>query len=165
MKSESPFEGMIAGLTSKHGGNVCDRGIVAISGSIYNDSASNAARNAADLTNTSNYFNSKCESNQWLCYDFKNRKVRLTHYSIHPHSSSYCLRSWIVEGSLDGSKWFVLDRRENNDEMTSSHPIGIFTVSQSDESRFIRLRQLGKNAGGNDHLTLYAFELFGQLIE
>jgi hypothetical protein len=49
--------------------------------------------------------------------------------------------------------------------MTSAHPIGIFTVSQSDKSRFIRLRQTGKNARGDDYLILYAFELFGQLIE
>jgi hypothetical protein len=91
--------------------------------------------------------------------------VRLTHYSIHPHSSNWYLRSWIVEGSLDGSKWLVIDRRDNNNEMTSTHPIGTFTVSQSTESRFIRLRQTGKNARGNDYLTIYAFELFGQLME
>jgi hypothetical protein len=49
--------------------------------------------------------------------------------------------------------------------MTSAHLIGIFTVSQSDESRFIRLRQIGKNAMGDDCLILHAFELFGQWIE
>jgi hypothetical protein len=117
------------------------------------------------LTNTSNDFNSRNEANQWFCYDFKNRKVRLTHYSIHPHSNNPYLHSWIVEGSSDGSNWSVLDRRENNDQMTSAHPIGTFIVSQSNESRFIRLRQIGKNTQGNDYLVLYAFELFGQLIE
>jgi hypothetical protein len=120
---------------------------------------------AADLTNTSNYFQSKNESNQWLCYDFKNRKVRRTHYSIHPHSNNLYLRSWIVEGLLDGSNWSVLDRCVNNDEMTSAHPIGIFTVSQSNESRFLRLRQIGNNARGDDYLILYALEFFGKLIE
>jgi hypothetical protein len=59
MKSESPLEGIIAGLTAEHGGNVSDRGIVAISGSIHSESSSYAARNATDLTNTSNYFHSK----------------------------------------------------------------------------------------------------------
>jgi hypothetical protein len=49
--------------------------------------------------------------------------------------------------------------------MTSAHSIGIFTVSQSDESRFLRLRQIGKNAQGNDLLIPHAFELFGQLTE
>jgi hypothetical protein len=91
--------------------------------------------------------------------------VRLTHYSIPPHSNDYYLRSWIVEGSLDGSNWLILDRHENNDEMTSAHPIGIFTVSQSYKSRVIRLHQIGQNAEGNDYLILYAYELFGQLIE
>jgi hypothetical protein len=91
--------------------------------------------------------------------------VRPTHYSSHPHSSNLYVHSWIVEGSLDDSNWSILDRRENNDEMTSAHPIGTFTVSHSDESRFLQLRQIGKNAAGNDCLVLYAFELFGQLIE
>jgi hypothetical protein len=161
MKSESPFDDIIAGLTAEHGGNVSNQSIVAISSSIYSESPTYAARNAADLTNTSNHFHSKNEANQWLCYDFKNRKVRLAHYSIHPYSGNYCLRSWIVESSLDGSNWSILDRRENNDEMTSAHSIGIFTVSQSNESRFIRLRQIGKNAQGDDLLVLYACELFG----
>jgi hypothetical protein len=75
MKSESPLDGIIASLTTEHGGNVSDRGIVAISGSVYSESPGNAARNAADLTNTSNYFKSKGEANQWLCHDFENRKV------------------------------------------------------------------------------------------
>jgi hypothetical protein len=91
--------------------------------------------------------------------------VRLTHYSIHPHSDNHYFRSWIVEGSLDGWKWFVLDRRDKNDEMTSARPIETFTVSQSNETRFIRLRQIAKSAYGQNWLILYAFELYGQLLE
>jgi hypothetical protein len=91
--------------------------------------------------------------------------VRLTHYSFHPHSNNAYLRSWIVEGSLDGSNWSVLDRRENNDEVSSTHPIGTFTISQSNESRFLRFHQIGTNDDGSDWLILYPFELFGQLIE
>jgi hypothetical protein len=75
MKSESPLVGIIASLASEHGGNVSDRGIVAIAGSINNESLTNGMRNADDLTNTSNYFQSKNEANQWLCYDFKHGKV------------------------------------------------------------------------------------------
>jgi hypothetical protein len=131
----------------------------------FRESPSHAARNVANLTNTSNIFHSKNEPNQWICYDFKNRKVRLPNYSIHLYSGHFYLRSWIVEESLNCSKWFFLDCHQNNNEMTSTHPIGTFTVSQSNESRFIRLRQIGKNASGNDYLILDAFELFGQLIE
>jgi hypothetical protein len=75
IKSESPLDGIITGLIAEHGGNVSDQGIVTISGSSDSESLGYAARNAADLTNTSNYFHSKNEANQWLCYDFRNRKV------------------------------------------------------------------------------------------
>jgi hypothetical protein len=49
---------------------------------------------------------------------------------------------------LEAGTSFVLDHREKKDEMTSAHPIGIFTTSQFDESRLIRLRQIRKNARG-----------------
>jgi hypothetical protein len=141
-------------------GNVSDQDIVAISGSIDDDSSNSAVRNAIDLTNTSHYFHLKGELNQWLCSDVKNRKVQLTHSPIHP-SSGNLLRSWLVEGSLDGSRWFVVDCRANNNRMISAHPIGTVTVSQSIESRFIRLRQIGKTSRGDD----FPFLLFRLLLK
>jgi hypothetical protein len=141
---------------------VHDRGIVDISAkSVY--SSSYLGRNAADLQSTT-LFQSLDEPDQWLCYDFKNRRVMPTHYSIHGYSNHY-LRSWTFEGSVDGSSWFSLDDQKGNSTTNSNHPIGTFSVVKSAECRFIRLRQTGKNACGNDYLLLYAFEIFGQLFE
>jgi hypothetical protein len=139
---------------------------VSVSGPASSSSPGYAARNAADMANLS-YFNSKNEVNPWICYDFKDRRVRPTHYSIYPHSSNYYLRSWALEGSLDNLNWIELDRRDDNTEMDSNHPIGTFPVARSNivEYQSIRLRQTGKNANMNYHLTLYAFELFGYLTE
>jgi hypothetical protein len=105
------------------------------------------------------------EPNQWLCYDFKDRKVRPTRYSIHAHSSGYYLRSWIFEGSMDGSRWTELDCHTNDQTTNSNHPIGTFPVSQHFECQFVRLRQTGVCAEGNHHLILFAMEIFGDLIE
>jgi hypothetical protein len=79
-QSCNPLSGIIAYLTSQHDGNVSDRGIVNVSGSTI--CSSNVAKNAVDLLPTC-YFNSMNEPNQWLCYDFRDRKVRPKHYSIH----------------------------------------------------------------------------------
>jgi hypothetical protein len=140
---------------------VHDRGIVDISSS---STASSHAKNAADLQSTS-FFHSENAAGQWLCYDFKDRRVIPTHYSIHAHSSNYYLRSWVLEGSVDGSSWVCLDDQKDNSTTNSGHPIGTFAVSVRSEWRFLRLRQTGKNANRNDNLTLFAFEIFGQLIE
>jgi hypothetical protein len=159
---DGSLEGIISHLTQKYGGNVDERGIVSVSGSTVNGSYH--PRHAVDLQTTT-CFQSTNAPNQWLCYDFKNRKVQPTHYSISAHTSSYYLRSWIFEGSLDESNWNELDRHENDSTTNNDHKIGTFTVSVRDEYRYLRLRQTGKNASGNDHLILCAFEVFGRLIE
>jgi hypothetical protein len=159
---DGSLDGIISHLTREQGGNVHDRGIVDISSKSVDYSY--VPKLAADLQST-NYFQSVNESDQWLCYDFKDRRVKPTHYSIHAHSNNWYLRSWVFEGSNDCSSWTVLDEQKNNSTTNSSHPIGTFSVLRSSECRFIRVRQTGKNAQGNDYLILFAFEIFGQLIE
>jgi hypothetical protein len=95
--SDGSEEGIISDLTPKHGWNVADRGIVAVSSSSYLPSC--IARHAVDFR-LKTYLRSDNPPNQWLCYDFKDRKVEPTHYSIHAHS-------WIChdfEGSLEVPK-------------------------------------------------------------
>jgi hypothetical protein len=161
-QSDRPLCGIISYLTSKHCGNVQDKGIVNVSGSTTDYSY--FAKNAVDLLST-HYFQSRNEPNQWLCYDFKNRKIRPTHYSIHAHSSNWYLRSWIFEGSMDGSRWIELDCYTNDQTTNSNHPIGTFSNSRDCECQFVRLRQTGVSASGYHHLVLYALEIFGDLIE
>jgi hypothetical protein len=84
---------------------------------------------------------------------------------MHAHSNSYYLRSWVLEGSVDGSSWVCLAEQKDNATTHSEHPIGTFAVSGSSKYRFLRLRQTGKNYRGDDLLILFAFEIFGQLSE
>jgi hypothetical protein len=161
-QSSNPLSGIISYLTSKHEENVHDRGIVNVSGSTIYRSC--AAKNAVDLLSTS-FFHSQNEPNQWLCYDFKDRKVRPTHYSVHAHSGNYYLRSWILEGSIDGSSWAELDHHTNDQTTNSNHPIGTFSISSDCKYQFLRVRQTGVNANGNHEIILYAMEIFGDLIE
>jgi hypothetical protein len=159
-KSESSLEGIIAYLTAQRGGNVHDLGIVEIEASSRDSPL--FEKYTADLRSPI-YFQSNNKADQWLMYDFKNLRVKPTHYSIHAHSNNYYLRSWVLEGSLDKSEWIELDHQENNTTTSSAHPIGTFPISSSVECRYVRLRQTGKNARGTDHLILFAFEIFGQL--
>jgi hypothetical protein len=160
-----PLDGIIAYLSRRHGGNVHDKGIANVSASsIYGYTM---AKNAVDLANhQQNFFHSLNSPDQWLCYDFKERRIQLTKYSIAAHTNGYCfLRSWIVEGSEDGSSWTVLDERKSSEEANSDHPIATFSVKSQSTSRFIRLRQTGQNSGDSDSLVLHGFEVFGWLLE
>jgi hypothetical protein len=167
LKRDSPFQGIIASLTHRYGGNVDDRGIVTVSGTA--DRGCNtqyAAKNAVDFSTTNGFYSGNESNDQSICYNFNNRLVRPTHYSVNSFQSHY-LRSWVVEGSIDSVRWIELDRHEGDPLMNSSHQIGTFALPVHQEAyyQFIRLRQTSKNAAGYGYLGITALELFGYLIE
>jgi hypothetical protein len=157
------LDGIIAHLSRKHSGNVHDLGIVTASSATAYDKY--IARNATEF-NTNSCFNSGDQPNQWLCYDFKDRRIRLTHYSIHSWGGEFFLRDWKIEGSDDNLNWSCLDERHDS-TTNDGHPIGTFSVSKENECeyRFIRLLLTGNGTCNDDYLILYAFEVFGDLIE
>jgi hypothetical protein len=170
LTGKSSIGGIISYLTSQHGGNIHDRGIVNISAlEPHNTSSSDHPKNVADLTATNTYLCSKNQPNQMLVYDFQKLRIKPTDYSIrscHCHGvNGEHLKSWVIEVSSDGSDWEEIDRPENNNELNASSLIKTFSVSKSIECRFIRLHQIGPNHQGNNYLLFSAFEVFGSLLE
>jgi hypothetical protein len=109
MKAAASLDGIISYLTKKHRGNVQEKGIVTItSRSVWYDYPNFAPKNLADLTSGST-FSSKNEPRQWVCWDFREMRVRLLHYTI----GSQELKSWVVEGSVDGRSWTEIDRQKD----------------------------------------------------
>jgi hypothetical protein len=166
LKSNLPLAGIIAGLTSSCGGNVHERGLVSITDSSHH-SDSYSGRFAANLENALPYFMSNDAQGQWLCYDFKDSRVLLTHYSIRTlayGTGNHHLKSWVLEISNDGSNWTEVDRRVDNNDLNGTSFLATYSISrQMPESRFVRLRQIGKNHYGYDNLSISCFELFGTL--
>jgi hypothetical protein len=160
---DSPLNGIIAFLTKKYGGHVQDRGIVLITAS----SAGTQARMLADFQGNQNYFCTQDIPGSWICYEFKSRCIRATHYTVRSSLAydSWHLRSWVLEGSMDGSSWIELDSREGNEDLRGKSATATFGVSRSEKVRMIRLRQLGKNSSATNELVLNAFEVFGDLRE
>jgi hypothetical protein len=161
----APTEGIIASLTRRYGGSLHDKGIVSITGTPFDKHLNHAPKNALDL-NGASFFHSGPGIGQWLCYDFKQRRIRPTHYTIYGYLAQ-CLRSWVVEGSLDNREWVALDTHDDDAAMSDVHPIGTFALSSPSnlEFRFIRLRLTGKDATGASFLIVHGFEIFGVLIE
>jgi hypothetical protein len=73
-------------------------------------------------------------------------------------------RSWVVESSLDFVNWTEIDRKTDNSDFKDAS-VASFAVSNSAESRFLRLTQTGKNHRGNNILIICALEFFGTLLE
>jgi hypothetical protein len=158
MKNDKPLKGIISSFTKKHGGNVHEKGIVTITSKSVNSRY--PPKNAADLT-SDRWFNSKKEPGQWVRWDFREMRVRPTHYTIW----TYCLKSWVIEGSLDGKSWAEIDRQTNNQDFQRDWNTVSFAISHPAECRFIRLTQTGKHHCHGDALFLRAVEFFGTLSE
>jgi hypothetical protein len=166
-------EGIISYLTRRIGGNVSDRHCVHIfHDSLSPDHPSYLAKHVADLSSDS-FFHSAGNPNQSIGYDFKdNQSISPTHYALRSRTdydkNDHHLKSWVIEVTNDRSNvnsWIEIDRRSNNEDLNGRGIIQTFVISnpRSEEFRYIRLRQTGVNHDGNHHLTLTAFELFGQL--
>jgi hypothetical protein len=183
-------DGIIAHLTRECGGNVHDRHVVKVtcgsfeketvganrySGALNND-PDYAAKNAADLETFSCFesaYRKKEEDiphtrNNWICYDFKERRIVPTHYSIRTYCSvpdDWHLKSWLVETSADGKRWREVAREEDNKQLNRCNFTGTFEVADGGECRFIRLVNIGRNHYGRDDICISACEIFGSLVE
>jgi hypothetical protein len=85
-----PLNGIIAYLTQQCGGNVHDHRVVKVTSSmVYRSELRWAAKHSVDLQ-SENAFASHCRDKwdtiphtaKWICFDFRDRRVVPTHYTI-----------------------------------------------------------------------------------
>jgi hypothetical protein len=155
---------LISYLCEECGGNVHEKGFVDITCS------SRLLGECWEVVNYrwTDYFCTQNVPNGWIQFDFKDRVVSVTHYALKSHSGDYnCLVQWILQGSMDGNTWSVLDTR-NTQDLNGPLITKIFEC-QSDSSvsefyRYIRFTQTGKDSSGNHHLLLRNIEFFGMIV-
>ena len=173
-KNDEKFNGIMNYLITKTGGNIHDNGTVEIT-SNASYSSNNPPKNLVDYQNNENYhyFQSDASSNEpnkTILFDFKNRKVQLTNYSIEScrfDSTGYCnLRNWVVEVSNDKSQWEIVDRHENDSTLNNAKVKAVFNTNGNNNSfyRFVQIRQTGISWYGDAHLYISRIEFFGKLI-
>ena len=114
-------------------------------------------------------FKSDDKPNSWIGYDFRERRVSPTSYSIMSYPTGpggINLKSWVLEVSSDGgTSWTAVDSRNDNFDLNDKLVTRNFAISAplSGSFRFVRLRQTGKNHAGNDRLGLSRLEIFGKV--
>lgn len=127
--------------------------------------------NAADFSNSLHFW-SLSHTNAWLKYDFKDRKVHPTFYSIRTYSAGIGnshLRSWVIEGSNtnNDNDWKVLDSRNNMTCLNNTDAEVTLKITENlDENesfRFLRFHQTGQNYKNGFSLAISALEFFGSL--
>jgi hypothetical protein len=164
----APFKGIIWYLTTKHGGNVHDRGIIQVTqSSEYDRFGSYAAKNCVDL-NSSLFSLTSDQPNQWLSFDFKRMRVKATHYSIRTRTNvganSINTRSWLIEVSDEGASWQEVSRETEDQNVNGANRSHTFNISNPMMCRFLRFRQIAAHCQKH-YLTLQHVVLFGELQE
>ncbi|OHS94306.1 hypothetical protein TRFO_39464 [Tritrichomonas foetus] len=159
----NPMKGIISKLTETKGKNVCDPEIVEVTGNINSDSFSSLF----DYQNTTINYLSKDAKSSFICFEFKDHFVSLTHYSIR----SSCdleypdyLKSWVLEGSKKKTKWIELDRHENDPILCEHLKVATFEIYQPTQAmkfRYLRLKITGPTSQNRHHIELTNIEFFG----
>jgi hypothetical protein len=165
LESSRPFEGIISYLTRESGGNVHTQGIVSITAS---SNYSSQCYQVADY-DWSSYWISADTQHSWIKFDFKNRKISLTDYSIKSGGqTSHLLVNWSIDGSNDDETWMTLDRR-NTQDLNERYAVKSYRCESSPSSgsffRFIRLTQVGPNSSNQHYLLIANVEFFGDLVD
>ena len=167
------LDGVIAYLTRQCGGNVHHHEIVNVTASsVYGNNASYNQSNVVDFGG-GGFYHSKNEPNPRVCYDFKERRITPTSYSVRSSSNApggAHLKSWVIEVSNDGESWREIDRRDNNGDLNAPYVTRNFRISHvpNESFRFFRLRQTGPSHYANgtcNYVSFSALEIFGTLWE
>lgn len=166
------FDGILRYLSSESNENIHDNGTINISSnSIYDNDDSYHKKNLVDYQNNI-YYESKNEQNVLIYFDFKDKEIQLSNYSIKSYDGAQnygYLRNWVIEGSNNENDWEILDSHSNDSSLRGNNIIATFkTKKMKTFYRFIRLHQTGESWYNNDnnyYLYFYMIEFYGKLKE
>lgn len=165
------------GIFTKLGGgdprNVYRKNIVSIASSSSLEDRYRKMKSVFNFENDKKIFHSNNEPNSWLKFDFINRKIKVSAYSIMSHGyenkKNNRLKNWCIEGSNDEIEWNLIDERKNVESVADKSAEYTFFVNQNDEEndffRFIRIRQTDVNNSNNYRMVFAAIEFFGSIKE
>jgi hypothetical protein len=155
-----PLNGILAFLTKRHSCNLHNSGIVTVTGAQCSN-----IHIYTDPQQSSDYFHMTPDSSGcWFCFDFKERRVTLTHYAMKACCTNRGPSSWMLDGSNDGETWETLHSVEGCNGLRQDQATPHFAVSVSRSFRFVRFRQRANLPQSTD-LHMKSFELFGSIEE
>lgn len=169
-----PFCGIFHFLSTFHGGNPEQKGLVVVT-------ASQCVRGEPGklLDTAGTLFETVPASGDefpWVLFEFKEMRVHVSHYSMA--SGAGCFYNgptptqWKLEGSNDKVKWTTLDNRTGD---LARFPVKTYSCNRVDDEKwtmtyftFIRLKMIKNDSREKEdqkRLFLRNFELFGRVTD
>lgn len=92
-----------------------------------------------------------------------------THYtarSANVYANWFHPKSWVIEGSIDGSSWEEIDEENNCSHLNGGRKTHTFVMNHptNKEFRYIRMKSTGPDWNGSYYLIIEAFEIYGRII-
>ena len=168
LSQSRPFDGVLAQMRKRCGGNPHSRGVVTVTSS---GSVRNQCWQVLD-PDWDDYFQTTNVPNSFIQIDFKQSKVLLEGYSVLFVSYAGALQEpyrpfrWVIEISDDQLTWTVVDSRLY--PYSEEQNMGCFDLSMPRENRacrYVRFRQVQCANTTLHYLTLRRIEIFGRLQE
>jgi serine/threonine protein kinase len=163
LQEEQPI---FAQLNEKYGGNVAELGIVTISGNSVDESRERGLPHLLE-PNWTKCWTSKNDKHSWLQFDFHGMNIIISSYTIktYPLGRGFShMRSWTLQGSVDGVSWIDLDTRVNTSELNGRSKTGVFTLAGPTEVRSLKLKQTGPNHADDHYMILTNVEFYGAVL-
>ena len=163
--TKEAFGGIIKSLSIASNDNPHTRGDIEISAS---SSDFGALSNLFE--NNGTFFGTKNDKDSWIQFDFKNRRISLSAYSIRGLGGVkfHTIRSWKLVGSNDKKEWTEIDTEWDIDALNGKYHAATFPVRpQSQPFRYFRIMQAGPNWAGSQYynLAFSQIDFFGDIIE
>ena len=122
--------------------------------SIFTQESTTYYCSLTNSTNLSNYF----------LIEFVDRFVYPSGYVISSHSYGY-LKSWMLEGSLDGEAWDLLHSNFDSTDLSSSYKW--YKIKKRGQYRFFKITQTGESDGDAEEkayrLRISYLDFFGYM--
>ena len=157
-------QGIFCELFKRTGKNPVEAGLVKV---IPSDEVCNNVGNII-LENWKQHWFS-FHPNPFVVFDFSPQKVVISSYFLKTYSGGpNCghLKSWILEGSNDGSDFAEIAVVNDCHKLNSSAAEATFSIDKEVPAyQQIRLRMVGLNHAGSDFMVIRRIEFFGDIIE
>ena len=166
---QNEFKGIIHYLREKSN-NQIENEINITASTTVNNSECYQPRCVVLFEDQQHFFHSQNVENNWLCFDFKEKRVIPTHYTVRSYPSganAHHPKTWVIEGSNDNSSWDKIDEEVNCAHLNGLNVSHTFEMNKqnSNEYKYIRMRLTGPNWANYNYLMVDSFEIYGRLIQ
>lgn len=156
------FKGIFNYLTKSSNGNIHEKGIINITSNYIN---SNHPKNLLDF-NENNYYSGKFKQDCRACFDFKDKEIEISHYSIKLAVSPGYLKNWVIKISSNGNEWTTIHSMSNYSGLEGNNLIKAFQTEPNHFARYFRFRNTGDFwECENYYLRIGCIEFYGRLKE